>query len=58
MLENNCQCELCRSVWGDGGSMKNVELCTDDGEWVDEAYPSAYVELTILNSLEALYENN
>lgn len=58
MLENNCQCELCRSVWEGGGYMKNVELCADDEEWVDEAYPSAYVELTILNTLEALYENN
>lgn len=33
MLENNCQCDLCRSVWGGAGYMKNIELCADDEEW-------------------------
>lgn len=41
MLKNNCQCELCRSVWEGAGYMKNTELCADDEEWVDaeEDYP-------------------
>lgn len=32
MLKNNCQCELCRSVWEGAGYMKNTELCADDEE--------------------------
>lgn len=61
MLKNNCQCELCRSVWEGGHRyMKNVELCADDEEWVEveEDYPLTPTGIAILDSLEKLYENN
>ena len=58
MLNNNCQCDLCRSVWEGTGYMKNGELCADDVKWTEEVYPSAYDELTISKSMEQLHENN
>lgn len=45
MRENNCQCDLCKSVWGGGEYMKDIELYADGEEWKEvdgELPPSPY----------------
>lgn len=59
MLKNNCQCELCRSVWGEPERKEPAELTRVEAAIV-ASFVSPYPAVLTLNpaKIEAMYENN
>lgn len=61
MLENNCQCELCRSIWG-AGACKDRDKLTRIEAAIRASFLVPYPSILTLNlakvEIEALYENN
>lgn len=61
MLENNCQCELCRSVWGARACEMRDKLARIEAAILD-SFQVPYPSVLTLNlpkiAVEALYENN
>lgn len=62
MLENNCQCELCRSVWGNPERKEQQAKLTRIEDKILASFMAPYPSVLILNSakvaVEALYENH
>lgn len=61
MLKNNCQCELCRSVWG-VGARKDRDKLTRIEAAILASFLVPCPSILTLNptkvEIEALYENN
>lgn len=62
MLKNNCQCDLCRSVWGapahKGGQDKLTRIEAAILASFSAPYPSILTLTPAKVAVEALYENN
>ena len=61
MLKNNCQCELCRSVWGEPARREQTTLTRIEAAILasfNAPYPSVLTLSPAKVAVEALYENN
>ena len=61
MLKNNCQCELCRSVWGELENMGQTPLTRIEAA-ILASFAAPYPSVLTLNpakvEIEDPYENN